>query len=114
VETGEGDIGGVAFESRNEGFGGVIPNLDRAVVGGGEDVGFVGGGIVVDMIDTYGAQSETFLVYISEWSEPFVSCASNVKFAFPPPPKLQILTVRSKHAEANVFVSLGLMAKLIT
>jgi hypothetical protein len=35
-----------------------------------------------------------------------------VKFAVPDP-RLHIFTVRSRHAEANVFVSLGLMARPI-
>lgn len=48
----------MAFKGRNEGLGGVVPNLDCAIIGGGENVGFVSGGVVVNVIDAYGAQSE--------------------------------------------------------
>lgn len=43
----------MAFKSRDEGLGGIVPDLDCAVIRGGENVGFVGSGVVVDMIDTY-------------------------------------------------------------
>lgn len=42
----------MAFEGRDEGLGGIVPDLDCAVIGGGENIGFVCGGVVVDMIDT--------------------------------------------------------------
>lgn len=47
----------MAFESRDEGLGGVVPDLDCAIIRSSENVGFVGGGVVVDMIDTYGVRS---------------------------------------------------------
>lgn len=47
----------MTFESRDERLGGIVPYLDCAVIGGGQNVGFVGGGVVVDMIDTYGLRS---------------------------------------------------------
>lgn len=48
----------MAFKGRDEGLGGVVPNLDCAIIGGGENVWFVGGGVVVNVINTYGVQSE--------------------------------------------------------
>lgn len=58
VEARKGDVGSMAFESCDKGLGGVVPDLDCAVIGGGENVGFVSGGVVVDVIDTYGVRSE--------------------------------------------------------
>lgn len=48
----------MAFKGRNKGLGGVVPNLDCAIIGGGENVGFVSGRVVVNVIDAYEAQSE--------------------------------------------------------
>lgn len=48
----------MAFEGRDKRFGGIVPNLDCAIIRGGENVGFVGSGVVVDMIDTYVVRSE--------------------------------------------------------
>lgn len=49
----------MAFKSRDEGLGGIVPDLDCAVIRGGENVGFVGSGVVVDMIDTYGVLTKS-------------------------------------------------------
>lgn len=48
----------MAFEGCDKRFGGVVPNLNCAVIRGGENVGFVSGGVVVDVIDTYVVRSE--------------------------------------------------------
>ena len=57
----EGNIAGVALQSRNERLGRVIPNLDGLVVRSGEEVGLIGGRVVIDVVDTLclvGLQSE--------------------------------------------------------
>ena len=52
--AGKGDIARVAFEGSYQSFRGVIPDLDRLVVGSGQDVRLVGLRIIVDMVDTLG------------------------------------------------------------
>ena len=54
VVAGEGNIVGVAFEGRNQGLGGVIPDLDGAVVGRCEDVRLVRVWVVVDVVHALG------------------------------------------------------------
>lgn len=46
------DVAGVTFERRNETFCGIVPDLDGAVVRGGQNVGFVRLRVVIDVIDT--------------------------------------------------------------
>ena len=54
VVAGKRDVVGVAFEGSDQGLGGVIPNLNGAVVGGGKEVRLVGVRVVVDVVDTLG------------------------------------------------------------
>lgn len=48
--TSERDVTRVSFQSRNQGLCRIIPDLNRLVVGGGEEVRFIGLRIVVDVI----------------------------------------------------------------
>jgi hypothetical protein len=52
VEAGEGNVRRMTLKSRNERFRCVVPYLDGAVVGGGEDIGFISRGVVVDVVNT--------------------------------------------------------------
>lgn len=48
------DVVGVAFESGDQGLGGVIPDLDGSVVRSGKEVWLVGVRVVIDVVDTLG------------------------------------------------------------
>ena len=54
VVAGKGNIIGVPVKGGDERLGGVVPDLDGAVVGGGQDIRLVGVGVVIDMVDTLG------------------------------------------------------------
>lgn len=54
VVAGKRDIVRVAFESGNQRLGGVVPDLDGAVIGRGKEVRFVGMRIVIDVVYTLG------------------------------------------------------------
>ena len=59
---GKEDIAGVSLERRNQRFGGVVPDLDRLVVRGGDEIGLVRSRVVVHMVDSLGFVSLERLV----------------------------------------------------
>lgn len=54
VVAGKGHIVSVTLEGCNQRLGGVVPDLDGAVIGGGKEVGLVGVRVVVDVVDALG------------------------------------------------------------
>lgn len=90
----------------------------RSVIARGKEVRLVGVGIIVDVVNTLGFVAVA-RACVSGWQSKAESLlirstyASSVKLAVGDPSD-HILTVRSRQAEAKVFVSLGLMARPMT
>lgn len=50
--AGEGNVVGVTFEGRNQALRRVVPDLDRTVITGCEEIWLIGVGVVVNPVDT--------------------------------------------------------------
>ena len=54
MESDRGDVGGVALECVDEGFGLVVPHVDGGIVCPAQQVRLISPGVVVNAVDTLG------------------------------------------------------------
>lgn len=53
----EGDVAGMTFQGRNQGLGGIVPDLDSLIVRGSQQIRLVGLWVVVNVVDALGLMS---------------------------------------------------------